>query len=245
MKEGYKLARELFAGWAIVLYLLMYTAIATGYFYLVSKNATVSITVGIISSFFLFYMFNVINGRVAKKEQEMRDLNNYVTSVVFYLKAGKNVLHALEETREKAGESIKDDIDKAINSIKETGNLELESFERHNFKSLDIFHQILYIKYDKGGDTNDLFKKTTKDINFEIGKRDELNMNKKYVAQQEYMMTGLVLGIPAILVFLTGTLYDQFLAVGASVVVLAIYFGVLLSNLFFLQKKRADINVNL
>lgn len=245
MKELYKFSRELFKGWVILMYMLMYTVATGGYFYLISKSVPASLIVGIISSFFMFYAFNIVNGRVIRKEKEMSDLNRYVTTIVFNLKTGKNVMHALQDTRDKSGDLILADIDSAIQSIVDTGDLNLDRFKRHQFKSLDIFHKILNIKYEQGGDTNDLFKNTTKDINFEIGKRDELNRNKGYVVSQEYFMMGIVLAIPLILVFVTGDLYLQYLDMGiVTTILLGVFYTSLLLNLVFLQKKRADINVN-
>lgn len=245
MRDSYKVARDLFEGWTIVFYLFFYTAVSTGYFYILSKNAPVSIIVGIFSSFVLFYSFNVINGVIKREDDEMREINNYVTTMVFHLKSGKNVLHALEMTGNKTESSVKEDIDLAILSIKKTGTLNLDSFKRHNFKTLDIFHQIVKIYDEKGGDTNKLFKKATKDINYEIGKRDELNTSKSYIVKQEFMMAGLSMAIPGVLVFMTGNVYDQFLSVGASLIVLLVFYFGLLLNLFLQQKKRSDLSIDL
>lgn len=245
MKELIKVSKTLFSGWSVLFFLILYTGAAGGYFYIISKNLVGSLVVGVISSFFLFYAFNLLNSRVQTKAQEMAELNKYVTSVVFYLKTGKNVLHALQATLSTSGELIKEDIEQAINSIIDTGELDLSSFKRHKFPSLDIFHNNLNIKFEQGGEADTLFRNSTKDINYEITKRDELRRKKGYVAQQEYMMTGLSMLIPVILVIVTGDLYDQYLSVGVTVVVLAIYVMSFVANLFFLQKKKSDISVTL
>lgn len=239
--------KQAFSVWSIILYLLVYGALGAGYFYIISQNAVLSAVVGVISSFLFFYMFNIINHTVEKKQQELRELNNYVTSVVFYLKSGKNVLQSLEGTREKAGKLIIKDIDSAIESIVVTGELDTESFKRHNFKSLDIFHKILKIKNVQGGDPNELFKKTTADINYEIGKRDELNTNKLYICREEYFVTLIIASIPLLLYFVTkDIMYGQFLSTGivAMGTLLVFYFGLVINTLFQ-QRKRADINVTI
>lgn len=238
--------RAVFSGWTIFFYLVFYTLVGGGYFYIISSDAVWSIVVGVIGSFIFFYSFNVLQERMNKRNEQMNDINNYVTTLVFYLKTGKNVLDALEDTYEVAGDSIKDDIKLTIDTIIEDGEIKLDHFEKYSFTALDIFHNNLEIKFTQGGNSHDIFQNTTRDINFEISKRDQLKRNKEYVVKQEYASAGLVLAIPAIIALMTGTIYEQYLNTGIiALLPISIFHFAIVGTIYFLRKKQVDVEVSL
>ncbi|TES48799.1 hypothetical protein E2L07_18200 [Halalkalibacterium halodurans] len=245
MKDVWGLTKELFSGWVVLLHLLLYFSINFLYIYMISKHVVLSVLLGLVGSLLCFYSISLL-GRQLKKEQRIfSELSKYVSNVVFYLKTGKNVLFALEGAKESASDLLKKDIDKTIKTLKQEGVLDVAHFEKYNFVSLNAFHQILEIKYQMGGSVTDLFSPTSKLINFETTKRDELQREKKYSANRVYFMTGIVFAVPILLSLFASKLYADFLNSPITLVIFTVFYLFLLFNFLYLQKAKHDISVTL
>ncbi|MEK4031299.1 hypothetical protein MKZ02_22610 [Pseudobacillus sp. FSL P4-0506] len=155
-------------------------------------------------------------------------------------------MHSLKATRETVTADIQRDIDKTIEDIENNAALNTTHFEKYEFPSLDQFHQNLKIKYDRGGEANDLFKQVQHNMMFELTKRDELYKKKKIFSFNVYILLGMVAFIAVMLRTVVSELWEIFLSVSiAGVVVLLLMYGAILLNLYLLQKKKVDISVRL
>lgn len=169
-----------------------------------------------------------------------------MTNVIFYLKAGENVYHALKSTKTTVSRDIQKDIAKIIDGLEKESELKTGHFEKYQFPALDQFHQNLAIKYKHGGDPTELFGRIQQNMMFELKKRDELYRKRKAFALNVHVLLGMVASMALILRLLVPTLWDTFLSFQTgSVVVLLMTYGFILLNLFFLQKKKVDISVRM
>lgn len=245
MKEVISGIRSLFAGWVILIFILIYTAVSSLYLYQLTKSIIFSLLVGLVGGVCMFYSFNVVNSQMAKKKESLDNINTYVSIVVTSLKSGQNVYDSLETASVKVSDEIKKDIYEAMRSISEDGDLRLDQFERHRFTALNVFHKNLGILYAEGGDPKEVFRTTTKDISLELGYRDELAKMKGYVVSQELTSLGIVMGIPLVLSFIK-SLYDSYLAIPIVPQVLSgfIFLGAM-GVLVLLTKKKKDVTVTI
>ncbi|RKJ18199.1 hypothetical protein D7X33_46175 [Butyricicoccus sp. 1XD8-22] len=194
--------------------------------------------------FFSFYHSVYLPERLKREQYLLKELQKYATSMTFYLQSGYNVLQSLNFAKSKLDKEIKKDIEKTMIKIQEKAVLDTSHFEGYRFNSLNIFHQILSIKYDKGGEAKELFTRANESINFEIVKRDELYRKKKYMKLRVLMMMGMAASIPLIFVFFAGDLYKQFLSMGYYAVgINAILFILLLISLFYLQRNATEVSI--
>lgn len=199
MSEVVQLARQMFKGWVILAYLLVYS-IATGvYMYILTRNIFVSILVGILCSPFLFYATNMINKQIEDEQNKLDNINKYVTMMVSYMKTGNPPLKAFKEAHDKVDEVIQEPIRKAISSILESRPLDLEGFNEFGFTALDVFHRNVEVILYNGGNPDEIFKTTTEDINQELTYRDKLKRSKTLTSNEIYLALGIVLAIPLIL----------------------------------------------
>lgn len=176
----------------------------------------------------------------------MRELQKYTTNLTFYLKSGYNVMVALEKSKMNLDPKIQKDIDITIKGLKDNAELNTDHFRKYNFYSIDVFHQILKIKYEKGGKTGDLFNKINNSINFEIVKRDELYRKKLFARRQILMMMMMVLSIPLIIFFFTRDLYMTFLSMGGYAIgTVVMIFILILISMCFLQRACSDITLRI
>lgn len=236
--------KDLFSGLHIIVYMLMIFAGSLGYLYLITKDMLVSVIVGIFTMFFAFYHSVYLTKKVEHEQYLLKELQRYTTSMTFYLQSGYNVFQALNRSRHKLDEKVRQDIEKTMMKLQKEAVLDTSHFEKYNFPSLDIFHEILKIKYEKGGDTKELFTRVNESINFELVKRDELYRRKQYLKRRILIMMGITLAIPLVLVFFTSDIYNQFLEIGAFATLLGV--GLFLANnisLFFLQRAVNDISI--
>lgn len=244
MKQLLKEARVLFYGWEIVFYLLLWFCANYQFFYLASKERTLSIIVGCIGAFFFFFVFTLQNRKLKKYQMHLSELLKYVTNMIFFLQTGENVLHAFKATKATVHPDLQKVIEVSIEQLEKEAELKTNQFEKYDFPTLDQFHQNLKIKYEHGGNPDDLFSQIHKNMIFELKKRDELYRKRKGFAMAVYILLGMVMGIPIMLRFIVGELWDTFLSVGIPGI------GVLLAtqvfaflNLYFLQKRSVDISV--
>lgn len=234
----------LFSGLQVTLSILAILILSSAYLYLVTKDLAVSIGLGFLSSLFAFYHTVFIPKKLQREQFYLKELQKYATSMTFYLQGGNNVLQALRASKESLDRTIQKEIEITIDKLEKEAKLDTEHFKKYKFPSIDIFHQILRIKYEVGGNAKELFTKVNQSINFEIVKRDELFRKKNYMKLRVIYMMLMVLSIPLILRLFSEQLYDQYLSIGPMAILTnSILFIALLISLFFLQKASADISI--
>ena len=237
---------QVFSGIQIVLYLLLAFTISGVYLYITTQHLPITIVISSISMFFVFYFMIYIPKQLKKENHLMRELQKYTTNLTFYLKSGYNVMVALEKSKMNLDPKIQKDIDITIKGLKDNAELNTDHFRKYNFYSIDVFHQILKIKYEKGGKTGDLFNKINNSINFEIVKRDELYRKKLFARRQILMMMMMVLSIPLIIFFFTRDLYMTFLSMGGDAIgTVVMIFILILISMCFLQRACSDITLRI
>lgn len=245
-KKVWKEVRVLFSGWELFFHLIFLFAINFGYFYIVSKNVSVSLVVGLMGGLFFFFVFTTKNKQLRTYQENLNELLKYVTNINFFLQTGENVYYALKATKKTVNPAIQKDIDQTIEGLENEAALKTKHFEKYHFPSLDQFHQNLDIKYTYGGESKDLFGQIHKNMMFELKKRDELYRKRKGFAMNVYVLLGMVASMAILLRLITPELWDLFLSFPvASNLVLLITYGAILLNLYFLQKKTVDISVRL
>lgn len=234
----------LFSGIQIFFHLLFIFAISAVYLFITTQDILATVIVSFITMFFSFYFLVFIPQKVKKENKLLRELQKYATNVTFYLKSGYNVMKALESSKKNLIPEIQKDIDKTIQTLKEKAELDTEHFKKYNFHSIDVFHQILKIKYEKGGKSGDLFTKINQSIHFEIVKRDELYRRKLFMKRQVTLMMAMVLSMPLIIYVFARELYLIFLTMGIFSIgtVVGIFIAVLIS-MCFLQKSSAELSL--
>ncbi|MEG0258563.1 MAG: type II secretion system F family protein [Lysinibacillus sp.] len=244
MKSAIKEMSVLFRGWEIVIVILWFFALNYQFFYLVSKERTISILVGIVCALFFFFFFTLKNRKLKNYQLELNELLKYVTNISFFLQTGENIYYAMKATKETVHPKIQKDIEESIQSLELSAVLKTDQFEKYDFPTLDQFHQNLIIKYEHGGDPKELFSQIQKNMIFELKKRDELYKKRKGFAANVYVLIGMVMSIELILRFMVQDLWDIFLGFGfAGMAVLLLTHLLALLNLYFLQKKNVDISV--
>lgn len=228
----------------IFLFAALY-ALSFGYFYLISKNNTVSIIFGIVGLLFFFYVYSYQSKKLNRYQEQLSSLLKYVTNMKFFLQTGENVMYSLNSTLPTLTDlSIQKDVEKVVKGLEREAILQIEHFSKYKFPSLDQFHQNLIISYEHGGDPQELFDSVQKNMMFELDKRDELYKKRKSFAKNVYVLLGLVALIPILLRFMVADLWDIFLSYTiVSLAVLLITQAAILLLLYFTQKKKLDISV--
>ena len=245
MKERFKSIKKLMSWIQIIIYMAFFIIITSAYLFYITKNATASITTGVIASLFIFHYTIYLSKTKEKEIHYLKELQKYATNMTFYLQAGNNVLKALELSKQRLDQTIQKDIDKTIKKLQSEAKLDTDHFKKYQFSSINLFHKQLKIKYEAGGNTKDLFNKVNQSINFEIVKRDELFRRKNVLKKQVILMTFMVLSIPLFLAFASKNLYDVFLSTGyLAVVANILLFSILIVNLVFLQKTTNDTSIH-
>lgn len=240
-----KAARELLGGVQISVYMLIIFAVSAVYIYILTKHVLVSALVGLFTMFFGFYHSVFLPKQLEREQYLLKELQKYATSMVFYMQSGYNVLQSLSRSRQNLDEQIRRDIEKTMIKLQNEAVLDTSHFERYNFPSLDIFHQILKIKYEAGGDTKELFSRVSESINFELVKRDELYRRKKYMRNRIFVMMAITLAMPLVIALFAGHVYDYFLETG--IVAISINVGLFLAvliSMFFLQRNVTNISIH-
>lgn len=237
--------RSLFSMLQIIVTLLLIFAISTYYLYLITDHVGIALAFGGFTMLFGFYILIFLPRKVAIKHDMLKDLQKYTMNMSFYLQSGFNVLNALEQSKTRMNKQVVDDIDKVIERLKEDATLDTSTFKKYQFHPIDVFHQILEIKYSKGGDARELFDKVNKALNFELVKRDELYRRKRNLKERVVMMMLMVASMPLIFYFMQHDMYVQFLSQGWLAIGLNItVYTLLLISLYFLQKNALDIELN-
>lgn len=246
MKELVKIAKSLFTGWFIFMWIALYSTLWGAYILYISKSPLYTLIMALIGGIVTFYSVNIINEIVDRRNKELNEVNKYVTYVVFYLKIGKNVYDSFYEARNNMPDTkIYDDISIAMDSLITEGTLEMQHFKKYNFQALDVFHSNLVIKHVQGGKSKEIFRTTTADMNTELNFRNQLYVNKKYILQQVWMMLVMTLAVPAIVTATSGAMYIKFLnVIVVAYPVLTVFLGGCYALIFFMKRNFTDLSVS-
>lgn len=205
-----------------------------------------SLIVGFVGFLFFFYFFSYKNRKQKVYQDDLSSLFKYVSNTTFFLQTGENVLYAMSETLPSLNKGVREDVQKTIDILEEDAVLDTRHFEKYEFPALDQFHQNLAIKYNEGGNADDLFNSIQDNIMFELKKRDELHKKRRGFAFSVYTLIGLVIAIPVILRFIVGDLWDTFLSYSiASMSILLITQAAIMVHLYFLQRRTLDISIRI
>ncbi len=210
----------------------------------ISKNMILSIIFGLIGGWACFHAIAVLNRQTRRYQLQLKALNHYASGTVFKLKSNLNVPDALKAIASNIHPSIQKDVQKLIMDIDKNQTISANHFLKYDFAAIDIFHQILEIRYEFGGKAADLFHQILQDIAFEIKERDKLYRKKKIASIQVFMMIAMVASIPVLLRFMAKEVYQVFLSLQISIPILITFHIVLLFNIHFLQKATIDISIN-
>lgn len=244
MKAILKSVFSLFSVVKVLILFVLIFAVSFGYVFVTTKHLATAIIVGFVSSFTSFYFLFYLPKLTDREQYLLKELQKYATNMTFYLQSGYNVLKALENARESIDPTIRKDIDKTIEILQKEARLDTEHFKKYRFSSINIFHEILKIKYEVGGKAKELFTKANKNINFEIVKRDELYRRKKYYRSKIILMVGMTLSMPLILVFMAKELYDVYLSIGFLAIGMnALLFILVLINMYMVQKETINLDL--
>lgn len=241
--KKWMLIKELFSGWTVFFHLVFYYVIHAVFLYVLTKNMLISTIVAVPAAYLFFYSFSLIQRKIEKRQLEVQEINKYITSLTFYLNSGQNVPDALRNTLPLLHPILKDSVEKTLTILSTETRLDTSHFEKYHFTSLDLFHQTLLVKYEKGGKAQEMFTKPFQGVQFEISQIDDLVRKKKATAQQIYVMELFAIGIAGGMAFLPGQIYENFLKLPTSIFVILAFYGCLLYNVYHLQKDKADISL--
>lgn len=244
IKSLLKEIRVLFTGWEILFRLVFSYGLIFGFFFYVTTNLWYSVVMGGVGMLFYFQVFSIPNKRLKTYQFHLSELMKYVTNMSFFLQTRNNVYHSMKNAKETVSRDIQKDIEKSFKIMQNEAVLNTEHFKKYNFPTLDQFHHHLKIKYDRGGDSHELFDKIQQDMLFELKKRDELYRKRKGFAANVYVLLSLVVAMFLILRVFVTYLWKIFLSYKvASLVIISTTFLFIMLILYFLQKKNTDISV--
>ena len=239
-------ALRLFNPIELVFQLVAFFVANAWFFNFASGNLPLSIGVGIVGTCFFFHVFSMQTRRTKTYQENLNDLMKYVTNVTFFLQIGENVYHALIAAKSSLNKDVQACVDKTIKTLDEEAVLDTEHFEQYEFPSVNQFHQNLHVKYNNGGNPRELFGTIQTNIMNELKKRDELYKKRKGFATNVYVMLGMVAIMLVILRTMVSSMWELFLmyTIPSGIVLCLTYLAVLL-NLYLLQKKVNDIQVQM
>lgn len=246
IKSLFKEIRVLFTGWEILFRAVFSYGLIFSFFYYVTTNLGYSIVAGGIGMLFFFLVFTLPNKRLKTYQYHLSELMKYVTNMSFFLQTKNNVYHSLRNVKETVGRDIQKDIEKSFQIMQNEAVLNTDHFLKYKFPTLDQFHHHLKIKYERGGESSELFDKIQQDMLFELKKRDELYRKRKGFSANVYVLLGLVVATMLILRVFVTYLWTIFLSYEiASLAIISTTFLLIMLILYFLQKKNVDISVRI
>lgn len=236
--------KDLFSIGKILFITVSIFVLTTIYLFLITEHIVVSMLVGVVSMVFGFYHSFYLTGMLKRRFQLLKELQKYATSMTYYMRSGHNVLNSLSMSRENLDPEVKRDIELTMLRLEEDAVLDTSHFKKYHFNALNIFHEILEIKYNEGGDAKELFARANKNINFEIVKHDELLRAKNNTKRQLMFFLLIVLSMPLIFRFMAYELQQMFLSTGWMAIGLNVllFLGALIS-LYFIQRNATDISI--
>lgn len=245
-KSIFRELKDLFIVWEFIVIVVFLFASHFGFFYFTMKNLYFALSISVVGTLFFLKVFVFPNRQLKKYQYHLSELLKYTTNVTFFLQTGNNVLHALEQAKTTVNKEIGRDIQKTIDHLEEHAELNTESFRKYEFASLNQFHRNLSIKYERGGNTSDLFDQIQRNMVFELKNRDDLYRKRKGFALNVYILLVMVLAVLLILKTNVPFLMDIFLSMSfVSMFTVSLTYCFILINLYFLQKHNLDISVKL
>src|SRR5690625_55429 len=194
----------------ITLYVILVAVLS--YFFLITMMKEIVFVIPLVLLTVLIYLYSMVYLKnKEKKESEIsKDLQLYALTMIYHLQRGENVLNSLERTKKSVGQIVEQEIDVVIKHLnKSNAQLDTSNFRKYNFKSLDIFHHLLLLKYEKGGNSKEIFKNTHEYINMEIEKREKLKGKLNSVKVLLVFMIYLSLFIPLFFSLRASSFYER------------------------------------
>ncbi|GLY12878.1 hypothetical protein [Pseudobacillus badius] len=230
----------------LVVYPIMYFTLNFVLFYILMKDVSYSLLMGMVGMVFFFSVYTYKNRKLKVYQDHLQDLLKYVNNVVFYLTSGENLFYALESTKGTVSPEIDDGIKQTLSVLEKEARLETGHFQKYHFPGVDQFHQNLQVYYDRGGDPKELFYLIQQNMVAELGCRDDL-YRKRRVFRFNVMTMLMMVGIsPLILRFMTTELWELFLEYNLiSIMVVTGTYMMFLANIYLIQKHATDISVRI
>lgn len=229
-----------------LIYFFIFFFMSAIYVNILSGNLVLSVIISIPFALLMFHYFVYLPARLERHQNNLQNLMSYANSMVFYMQSGDNITNALIKTKRSVKGDVRVDIQRTLNKLEENAiTLDTSSFNRHKFRNIDVFNQILLIKHIEGGsDIKAMFNNVLKFISFEIIKRDELHRGKKSARTIIMMMIAMGLSVPLSIAYMSKEQYEMFLANPYSQYMIVVYVIILVWNMCATQKATCDIDVD-
>lgn len=213
----------------IITYYMFFVILVSAYFIYITENTVLSVLFGVLTGLFLVNSFVIKRGEFKRYMGNLFALSAYSTTVVHHLKTGNGVLTALRATRDSIEGDVKYDIIRTINEIENSAVLDTTSFKRYRSSNVNIFHRILEIFYtERSTKAGEMFGNVLKNISKEVEDKNKLKRMKETRAMTLYIMSGLSIGVPAILKIMGVDNYGVFISPFYTPYFIAIYVTVML-----------------
>ncbi|MED4077622.1 hypothetical protein P4645_15510 [Lysinibacillus fusiformis] len=196
--------------------------------------------------FLLFYLYVLAQNKKIEKYKEMTtNCMRYLNNMVFYLSGGNNILQTFELTVETTSGELRDDIQRTLNELNKTGELNTEHFKKYELPSLDQFHESLAIVYQEGTDDYDKIFIPIKDFMLlELTQQDELRHSRNGFAKTfVFMLAGAMVMGPIFRLQAVEVYVKAFENVAWGYVIIGIYEAMIILSLYILMKIKADVSV--
>ena len=228
----------------IITYYMFFVVIVASYLIYVTENTVVSLMFGALIGIFLVHSFVIKRGAFKRYMNNLFALSAYSTTVVHHLKTGNGVLTALRATRDSIEGDVKYDIIRTIKEIEDSAVLETTSFKRYRSSNLNIFHRILEIFYtERSTKAGEMFGNILKNISKEVEDKNKLKRMKETRAMTLYIMSGLSIGVPAILKMMGADNYGVFIAPFYTPYIVAIYMTVMFFILTMIHNSTLKVDL--
>ena len=222
--------------------LVVYVGGIGGLYYYLTKSLALSIPIGAIFGFLIFYITSFKIKVLKLQENRLNSILKYVTNMIFYLQVGENIKLAYEMCINASDKYLKEDLKKTLSHLNNTAELKTDHFEVYNFKTLNQFHDNLQIKYENGGDPTELFSHIQRNILFELKKRDQLLKRKTGSYITIVFMIGMITFIPIFLATSLKELWAIYLNTYGDIF-LIVFLAFITLILHLAQKNRMDISI--
>lgn len=237
---------QLYTPVEFILLLAFYVGIGYYYFHLLLRDVLLSSIFTAFSTMFFFWVFSYQDRKLKQYQEDLIQLSKYVNSIIFFMQTGSNVMNALKQAEVTLSKRIQKEVNKTITKMEEEQVLDTNHFEKYKFDALNQFHQHLALRYEKGGDTKELFGTIQNRMVLELQKRDELYRKKKGLRMNILVLLALALATTVMLAIMTPELWTVFLTYKkASLAIIAIHLALCLGLLYKVQQKAIDISVRL
>lgn len=196
--------------------------------------------------FLIFFIYILAQNKKIENYKDMTtNCMRYLNNMVFYLSGGNNILQTFELTIETTSGELKDDIQRTLDELNKTGELNTEHFKKYELPSLDQFHESLAIVYQEGTDDYDKIFVPIKDFMLlELTKQDELrNSRNGFAKTYIFMLAGAMIMAPIFRFQAEEVYVKAFENVAWGYSVIGIYEAMIILSLYILMKIKADVSV--